>query len=325
MRQAYFMTAEENKLFMQKQGLAFNEPASSAGKRPSRPVILFAVAVLVLLICFSVPLYHLLQLAFADSLYSEIPLIPALSFYLIWQRGKSFPKVIKPALMPAILFFAAGAAIVAIRWLVFGNRALAPENELALEMPALIFLFYSLCSFFLGAPFMRANAFPLALLNFTVPFPVELRSWIDAFLQRGSAAFAEWFFQLSGTPVLQDGLKFHLPGCIIQVAPECSGIHSSLVLTIVSLVGGWLFLRSPWKRAALVLAVIPLALARNGFRIFVIGRLCTDFGPQMLASAIHRHGGPLFFALSMIPFLLFLYLLRKSEKNNAGPSAKKIL
>ena len=163
---------------------------------------------------------------------------------------------------------------------------------------------------------MRAIAFPMALLVFTVPFPDFLLSWIDTFLQHGSAVFAGLFFQLSGTPVVCDGLNFLLPGCSLQVAPECSGIHSTLVLMITSLLGGWLFLRSPWKRAILALAVIPLALIRNGFRIFVIGRLSVTYGPQMLDSPIHHHGGPLFFALSLLPLLLLLIFLKKTERTN---------
>jgi exosortase/archaeosortase family protein len=59
-------------------------------------------------------------------------------------------------------------------------------------------------------------------------------------------------------------------------------------------------------------AVIPLALLRNGFRIFVIGQLCVHIGPEMINSSIHRHGGPLFFILSLIPLFLLLIFLRKS-------------
>jgi len=62
------------------------------------------------------------------------------------------------------------------------------------------------------------------------------------------------------------------------------------------------------------LVVIPLGILRNGFRIFVIGQLCVHIGPQMLYSAIHRQGGPLFFALSLVPFFLLLIVLRKSDR-----------
>jgi len=74
---------------------------------------------------------------------------------------------------------------------------------------------------------------------------------------------------------------------------------------------GYLFLDRSWQRALLVLAVVPLAILRNGFRIFVVGELCVHIGPDMINSPIHRKGGPIFFALSLIPFLLFLVFLRR--------------
>jgi exosortase/archaeosortase family protein len=115
-------------------------------------------------------------------------------------------------------------------------------------------------------------------------------------------------------PFLRQQTSFQLPGMPLEVAPECSGIRSTLVLFITSLLAGHLFLRSPWRRAALVLAVIPLALLRNGFRIFSIGQLCVNLGPHMINSPIHKRGGPLFFLLSLVPFFLMLLWLRKSEQ-----------
>jgi exosortase C (VPDSG-CTERM-specific) len=155
-----------------------------------------------------------------------------------------------------------------------------------------------------------------------VPLPDFLRDEIESLLQHGSATVAGWMFAVSDVPVLQGDLTFRIPGITLRVAPECSGIHSTVVLFITSLVAGKFFLQQPWKRAVLCLAVIPLALARNGFRIFVLGELCTHFGTQMIDSPIHHHGGPLFFVLSLIPFLVLLYVLRKYWR--PGPGQPKI-
>lgn len=168
---------------------------------------------------------------------------------------------------------------------------------------------------------MRALAFPFCLLLFMIPFPVWLRAAIETALQHGSAAVAEWMFVLSSTPYWREGMQFHLPGISLEVAPECSGIHSTWVLVITSLVARRVILRRPWKRALLCLAVIPLALLRNGFRVFVIGELCIHVSPRMIDSPIHHRGGPLFFGLSLAPFFLLLYFLRKSE-GAVGPTPK---
>src|SRR5207244_4861510 len=97
------------------------------------------------------------------------------------------------------------------------------------------------------------------------------------------------------------------------IAPECSGIRSSWMLFITSLLAAHLFLKKPWRRSVLVAAVIPLGILRNGFRILVIGLLCVHVGPEMIHSALHRRGGPLFFALSLVPLFLLLWWLRRSE------------
>jgi exosortase/archaeosortase family protein len=85
---------------------------------------------------------------------------------------------------------------------------------------------------------------------------------------------------------------------------------------------GRMILRQPGRRAILCLAVIPLALLRNGFRVFVIGQLCIHIGPRMIDSPIHRHGGPIFFALSLVPlFLLLYYLHRRTPAAKPPPGA----
>jgi exosortase C (VPDSG-CTERM-specific) len=316
------MSVEELKLRAGKGPIAF-ETSSAGHKNNSIHLAGFLVATGILAACFCFPLYKLLCLAFSDDLYSAIPLVPFLSMYLVWSKRKNLPNLLASSVKPAAAFFAAGFLSSAVNWIAPHGALGAPENYLALNVLALLLFFVGICYLFLGERFVRDITFPLALLVFTIPFPDFLRHGLEFSLQHGSAVFAGLFFQLSGTPVFRDGLNFHLPGCTLQVAPECSGIHSTLVLAITSLLGSWLFLRSPWRRTVLVLAIIPLALMRNGFRIFVIGRLCVAYGPQMLDSSIHRHGGPLFFVLSLIPLFLLLLFLRKPEQTKH--STKKIV
>ena len=113
---------------------------------------------------------------------------------------------------------------------------------------------------------------------------------------------------------MRQGTVFELPGIVLQVAQECSGIRSSWVLFITSLLASHLFLRTRWRKIVLVAFVIPLGILRNGFRILVIGLLCVHVGPYMIDSPIHHQGGPLFFALSLVPLFLLLWWLRRQEQ-----------
>jgi exosortase C (VPDSG-CTERM-specific) len=194
-------------------------------------------------------------------------------------------------------------------------------DPLARSTSAFLLLLTGTCFWFLDRATMRALAFPLALFGFIIPIPTLAIRGIEIVMQHGSAAVAHLLFQLSGTAVFYDDLVFQLPGISLQVAPECSGIRSTMALLIVSVVGGSVFLRRRRHRGLLVLAILPLALLRNGFRIFVIGELCTHYGPQMIESFIHRRGGPFFFALSLVPFFLLLLFLQRREHRPAARRA----
>jgi exosortase C (VPDSG-CTERM-specific) len=313
------MPVKELKLATGKPPLVFEAPVSTR-KNNKRRISGFIIATTLLALCFSVPLYHLLRLALADDLYSDVPLIPFVSLYLVWLRRRRMPVSFEPAPLPAALLSLAGLIVLAAGWLPFHEAPSLGGDYLAVNIFALLLLFAGVCFLFLGKAFVRAFACPIAMLAFIIPFPGGVRLAIDTLLQHGSAVFAGLFFRFAGDPVIRDGLIFRLPDIVIRVAPECSGIHSTMVLIMVSIAGSWLFLRSPWKRTILVLAVIPLALIRNGFRIFVLGHLCIAFGPQMIDSPIHHHGGPLFFALSLLPFFLLLLFLRKTERPHREPS-----
>src|SRR5206468_3997679 len=167
--------------------------------------------------------------------------------------------------------------------------------------------------FFLGRDWMKAAAFPLVYLIFMVPMPDAMADALEMASKTAAAEVANVLFHLSGTPFVRVGRVFQLPNITIEVAQQCSGIRSSWVLFITSILAANLFLKMPWRRFALVAFVIPLAILRNGFRILVIGLLCVHMGPQMIQSPIHNRGGPVFFVLSLIPLLLVLWLLRKGD------------
>ncbi|HUD47948.1 MAG TPA: exosortase/archaeosortase family protein [Candidatus Baltobacteraceae bacterium] len=282
-----------------------------------------AVETCLLAVCFGRPLIDLLQFTFHSELFSYIPLIPVISAYLIWTERKKITMEVCPSRAGAAVAFVIGAAIVAAWWL--GTRAgwaPAPQDYLTLMMLSFLCFFWGACLALPGWKIMRDAAFPAAFLIFAVPLPAAWEGHIDTFFQYTSAFAAKAFFGLAGTPALLRGLRIDLPGFSLIVAPECSGIHSTLVLLITSLLAGYLFLRRTSLRVILVLSIVPLAILRNGFRVFVIGELCVHISPTMIDSPIHRKGGPIFFALSLIPLFLLLVFLRKRDSNGSKLSGK---
>lgn len=281
---------------------------------------IFGLYVLALCVCFSVALLDWVRFAFDKDLYSHVLLIPAVSIYLGWALRKELPKQVTPCWIGAAGLAILGLASLASYWVLRSQgQALTTNDYLACVMFSLVCWVGAGGFALLGKERLRLLAFPAAFLVFMVPFPAAVELGFERFLQHASANVVNALFALSGTPVLRDGLIFQLPGMRIEVAEECSGIRSTLVLLITSLVAGYLFLRSPWRRAGLVAAVIPLGILRNAVRILVISLLCVHLDPSWIDSALHRRGGPLFFLVSLVPLALLLVWFWRSEARLRKP------
>jgi exosortase C (VPDSG-CTERM-specific) len=273
-----------------------------------------ACFVILLLGAFAQPLFVLLNYAARSDLYSYILLIPFVSAYLLYLRRDQLPKNYIIDLPVTIAFSVTGVATLAFTcWLDFAGQAPAGNARIILLTLSFLCCLAAGGFFFLGRDWMRAAAFPLTYLIFMVPMPNAMADALESASKYASAEVANALFHATGTPILREGLVFQLPNITIEVAQECSGIRSSWVLLMTSILAANLFLKTPWRRFALVAFVIPLAILRNGFRILVIGLLCVNVSPQMIHSVIHRRGGPAFFVLSLIPLLLALWWLRRDE------------
>jgi exosortase C (VPDSG-CTERM-specific) len=272
----------------------------------------FAGYLLLLTLLLIQPLTRLLLYAARSDLHSHILLVPFITGYLLYiQRGRH-SSAYRSSIAGTVTLGGIGIAALAaeIEW----RGSLSINDGLALMALAFVTFVAAGGFLFLGSKWMAAMAFPVAFLIFMVPLPDAAVDWLEKASMLASAQAAALYFDVAGTPLVRHGTVFELPGIVLQVAQECSGIRSSWVLFISSLLVSHLFLRTGWRRIALVAFVIPLGVLRNGFRILVIGLLCVHVGPYMIDSAIHHRGGPLFFALSLVPLFLLLWWLRRQEQ-----------
>jgi exosortase C (VPDSG-CTERM-specific) len=256
-------------------------------------------------------LAELFSVSIRSTLNSYIPLVPVVAACLLYRQRHQLPLGHARSVVGAVTLGLVGSAslLAAIRL----TEALSGNDRLALITLSYVAILAAGGFLFLGSKWMAAAAFPVAFLVFLVPLPDAAVHRIETASVLASADVSAWFFRMTGTPLLREGTVFALPGIVLMIAQECSGIHSSWVLFITSLVASHLFLTSPWRRLVLVAFVFPLAIARNALRIVTIGLLCVHLGPHMIDSLIHRHGGPVFFALSLIPLFLLLAWLRRRE------------
>lgn len=263
-----------------------------------------------LVLLFSLTLFRLVRYSLSEELFSYVLLVPAISAWLIWQERSRLNFEFRPGTVWATGWGILALVAVILPFAVDGVTSEATLNRLCLQTLGFVAAWNAVSGWILGAALLRQVAFAATFLVFMTPLPPLWVNWLESGLQHASAVVAGWFFAWSGASYLQTGLVFRLPNITIQVAPECSGIRSTLVLFMTSLIAGYLFLGKNWQRAVFALLVIPLGIARNGFRILTIGWLCTNYGPDMIDSWIHHRGGPVFFALSLVPLFGLLFLFR---------------
>jgi exosortase C (VPDSG-CTERM-specific) len=281
-------------------------------RQRSVPLWFIAFAIL-LTTLFIKPLFSLMTHAAHSELDSYIVLVPFISAYLIYTRRKQIPKEYDFSPWTIVPLLAGLAALTTALTVHRAGGSLSDHDYVSLMALSFVCLLTTGGFLFLGRKWMVSSAFPFFFLIFTVPMPDAMTDALETASKLASAEAANLFFNITGTPVLRDGTVFQLPNIAIEVAQECSGIRSSWVLFITSLLAANLFLNSTWRRAVLIAFVIPLGIVRNGLRVFVIGMLCVHFGPHMIHSVIHRRGGPIFFALSLIPLFLLLLWFRRGE------------
>jgi len=172
-------------------------------------------------------------------------------------------------------------------------------------------LFYGTCA-------VRQLLFPLLFLFLIVPIPQLLVDKCIFALQMASSYVTYSLFRWTGVPVLKNGFILSLPTIEIEIAKQCSGIRSALMLFLSSLILGRLYLRSHWARALFALAAIPFAIAKNAIRIFTLSMLAIYVDPSFLEGRLHHNGGIVFLVLTLAGMIILLKGLQKAEQRTHG-------
>ncbi|MGA9352553.1 MAG: exosortase/archaeosortase family protein, partial [Terriglobales bacterium] len=257
-------------------------------------------------------------LALHNDEYTHILLILPVSLALIAAEWPFLRQKISPSVRAGFAVIA--IAILAAVYPILRSGSLAPDIALSIHMFALVLFWCGACILCFGMRVVRGLLFPLCFLLWLVPFPQAVLASVIDLLQRGSALSAHALFAAAGVPVLQDGVVLNIPGLTVEVAQECSSIRSSSMLLVTAMVLAHVLLRSPLRQALVIAVAVPLSVAKNGLRIFVISMLGIRVDPTYLHGRLHHQGGIIFFAIALAIVLLLIWLLKRPEdKAGAAP------
>jgi len=262
----------------------------------------------------------LFRLVLENDTFSQIPLIPLVSLFLIYEKRKTIFSEVSFGWISGAALITPGIVLLGVARLKLWQ--LSSTNPVSLLVLAMVLVWLGAFALFFGARAFRAAVFPLLFLLFMIPIPEPALSKTIYLLQAGSSEMAKAFFGIAGVPYHRQGFVFELPGVAIRVAEECSGIRSTLALLITTVMASHIFLKSFWKRLVLCLAVVPIAIFKNGLRIATLSTLSVYVNPSFLQGNLHHRGGIVFFIIALVPMALLLRLLQNGEnRSSAVPTA----
>jgi len=256
-------------------------------------------------VVFSQSIAQLFQLAWTNDAYSHVLLMLPVSIALLFVNREDVFATLNWAVAPG-LTVAAGAGVLSI--------ASYFVQSLSLSIATLAVLWLSCFVSCFGLDAFRKGLFPLLILAFLVPLPLSVTGEIAAFLQRGSAEVAYRLLQIASVPVSREGVILSLPGLTLEVATECSGLRSSMLLLITSLVIAHVHLRAGWRQIVVALLVIPISTLKNGIRVFTLATASVYLDHAIMASWLHHNGGFLFFLLGLGLIIGTVKFLQKTER-----------
>ena len=260
-------------------------------------------------------LLALFEFSNQDATASYVLLIPLVTLALVYQDRHTIFAEVRFDLPAALPFIVAGAALMVAGGL--GQQPIAAD--LSLRVVAIVLLWVGGFLLVYGRAAAGRGTFPLAFLLFTIPIPASVLAAGVQVLKHGSTEAVSALFALTGQVYHRDGFVFSLPGVVIEVADECSGIRSSIGLLLTSLLASHVFLRNAWTKSTLILSVLPLAILKNAIRIVSLTLLSIHVDPGFLTGQLHHEGGIVFFALTLVLALPILLLLRSLEVRRIRP------
>ncbi len=163
------------------------------------------------------------------------------------------------------------------------------------------------CSFLIFAVplnFLENLTFPLRIVNTQVAVSVLQSIGLDV-KQVGSAIYGPPY---NATATLK-----------LDVADPCSGIRSLTAMLALTAIYGYLVLPGLWRKWALFLCAIPLAMAGNIFRIVSITIMAEAINTELATGLPHDYAGFIVFGFAIALMVGLSIILQRTHKSESDP------
>jgi exosortase len=246
-----------------------------------------------------------------DPNYGHAIFVPLFAAYVLWrERDRWRAQPLSTSNFGfAIMLFANGLLVLGVL-----------GAELFTARLSLLILICGIVVFLAGWQVLRSISFPIGYLFFMIPLPAIVYYQLTFPLQLWASRLGASGLVALGIRTMRHGNLLILPNCTLNVVEACSGIRSLLSLLAAVIAYGYLAEPTMWKRVALAVATVPIAIATNALRLVTTGVLSYFFGPTVDSGVVHLALGLGFFGLAILSILLIHKLLRLFSRNqNPAP------
>jgi exosortase len=236
-----------------------------------------------------------------DDNYSHGFFIIPVAVWFAWNdRDRILAQPIRPSLvgLPAL----AGSVALLLAGLI-GAELFAARVAMVGSIAAIVL-------FLFGWAWLRALAFPIALLLLMIPLPAIIFNRLAFPLQLLGSQFGVLGLSAVGVPVFREGNVIHLSNTTLEVAEACSGIRSLITLLTLAIVYGQLTEPGTARRLQLAIAAVPIAVTANGLRIAGMGIAAHRFGASAADGFFHTFSGWAVFGAAFVLLLGFHRVVR---------------
>ena len=293
--------------------------------RPYSPYWLFTGLFVISIGVWSRALSETFALALKNDAYTHLLLILPISVLLVLFVWRKQRLMARPSYLGGVVVMGlAGLLVLCGTWWP-EEKALTSDIRLAIEMLAIVVWWIGAFILCFGGRVFRRCLFPMLFLLWLVPVPQFAVNRAIRALQKGTVTFTCDLFTAVGIPAAQNGARISIPGITVEVAEECSSVRSSTILVVTTMVLSYLLLRSLWGRTIVIFCALPLSIAKNGFRVFVLEGLAAQAFPEILDSPLHHRGGILFLALALGVIVGLIWIVRRLERRTGATAGGQLL
>jgi len=239
-----------------------------------------------------------------DDNYSHGFLVIPVSIYILWRRRKQLSWPIRPSRWGLAL------AVIGSVGLVLGIAAeefFVTRVSLVMQMSGIGLAYFGIANF-------RRVWFAFFFLLFMIPVPAVIYYQATLPMQLFSSKVTTTLLQVIGVPAVRQGNIIHLPEYSLEVIEACSGLRSLVALLALGSLYSWSYMSGRGRAVFLTLAMVPIAISANIFRVFVTAVGAYVVSRDLAETFLHEVSGLLVFFSALAMLVILGAILKWTER-----------